>query len=383
MKEACMKLPLMKKKVLLLFLVFIILWSSSLTNKAEKMLIKETPRNQIDNILLPQSYEHMNYTKISGYDDNLKNFIAEDILVKDDFLFIAARTEGMIIFDITNISSPVLISQFYNGGSIHGIAIDDDMAYLAAYDDGIQIVNISNVYKPEIIGKYTESFFFNQIYVDGNFAYAGFNKPLAIGGMIILDLTSKTNPYKIGQYLNAHIGRIEEITFKENYAIVIGQGSSAILDITDKSNPVVLEKRLEYNFLQNSFLDGNILYVAADIYGVLIFDITNIESPQLIERYQEGSNPQDIYVENDVAYVVSKLFGLLLLDVSDPSSPTMLSYDNRGTSKTLVWVQDDYAFVTETIEYLQVYNVSDNLQPELVYNMSTSLIQLVNCFQKE
>lgn len=375
MRETLLKLPkqVMKKNIFSLFLALLILWNSSTLINNENFLIRKTATNQIGRNIIQQTYEHENYTKISSYDDNLKNFVAKDIQVKNDFLFIAAGIEGMIIFEITNSTSPVLVSQFYNGGSIQGISVVDDIAYLAAYDDGVQIVNISNMYKPEMIGKYSESYYFHQIYVDGNFAYAGYTSgTVGVGGIIILDLASKAKPFKIGQYLREHIGRIEEITLKENYAIIIGQASSAILDITDKTNPVELEGRLDYIYLHNSFLDGNILYIAADIYGVLIYDITDIEDSQLIARYQEGSNPMDVYVENNVAYVVSKNLGLILLDVTDPANPTMLSNDNRGSSKTLVWVKNDYAFVTETTEFLQVYDVSDNLLPELVYNMSTS-----------
>ncbi|MHA1531168.1 MAG: LVIVD repeat-containing protein [Candidatus Heimdallarchaeota archaeon] len=265
---------MMKKNIVLLFLALLILWNSITLINNENFLIRTTATNQIGRKLIQQTYEHDNYTKISGYDDNIKNFVAEDILVKDDLLFIAAGDEGMIIFDITNSSSPVLVSQFYYGGSIHGVAIDDDMAYLAADFDGVQIVNISNVYKPEIIGRYIESGYFHHIYVEGNFAYVGYNAGLANGGLIILDLTSKANPLKIGKYTKDFMGRVEEITITDNYAIIIGQKSSMILDILDKSNPVEFEERLEYIYLQNSFLDGNIFYVAADIYGLLIYDIT-------------------------------------------------------------------------------------------------------------
>ena len=145
----------MKKNIVLLFLTILVISNSTTLINNEYFLIKKTATNSIGRNLITQIYEHENYTKISGYDDNLKNFVAKDMLVKNDFLFIAAGGEGMIIFDITNSTSPVLVSQFYNGGSIHGISVVDDIAYLAAYLDGVQIVNISKIYKPGMIGKYS------------------------------------------------------------------------------------------------------------------------------------------------------------------------------------------------------------------------------------
>ena len=64
---------MLKKNILLLFLALLILWNSTTLINNENFLIRKTATNQIGRNIIQQTYEHENYTKISGYDDNLTN----------------------------------------------------------------------------------------------------------------------------------------------------------------------------------------------------------------------------------------------------------------------------------------------------------------------
>ena len=347
--------------------------SFSVCFKSDKFIFSSTQKTSpsINPLLLPTAIG-ANYTQISEFDNNINNFIGEEIIAEDNLLFVAAGEKGLAIFDIQNNSSPKLLSTFYDGGSVDDVFIVDDLAYLAANSEGVQIINISNSNRPEIVGQYKGGGIITKIIVEGDYAYVGTNTG-SVGGILILDLSTKTLPYKIGQHFENHTGIIDDLILKDNVIITCSDWHTVFIDVSDPTNPVALSANLGYRYIQRLSLDENILYAASNIRGVLIYDLTNVESPELIASYQLGIIPLDVFVENNVAYIVSKLLGLLLLNVTDPSDPTFLSSDYRaGDDNGVVCVKNDFAYVTEISEYLQAYNVSNVLQPDLVYNMTNS-----------
>ena len=358
---------------ILIFLLFITLMNPmNLIDSYEYIQCKVGNQHTI-NTDLEYTSTTGNYTRLSEFDNNMKKTLTEEMFVQDDYLFISARAEGLLIFDISNETHPKLITQFFYKGAVDGICIVGDIAYITGEEDGLQIVNITDVYHPELIG-YFEDFAYKiyDVHVEGNYAYVGYNMILGEGGLLILDITNKANPYRIAHVPIEYLGKVEDILLKDNVLILVGRQKAIFFDITDKYNPTILDINLGYNTNLNYFVSGDILYVATDIYGFLIYDISNIESPVLLKRYQEGSNPLDVYVENDIAYLTSKIYGLLILDVSDPSNPIKLSDDNHGDSKTLIWIRNNFAYITENNEYLQVYNVLDASNPTNIFNLSVS-----------
>ncbi len=96
-----------------------------------------------------------------------------------DHLFVAVRTVGLTVLDISDPDTPTFVAN--SGGTVSDfvfdVALRGNYAYLGQSDDGVQIVDISNPASPSVVGNHAASVGAGQITIDGARAYvaAGFH----------------------------------------------------------------------------------------------------------------------------------------------------------------------------------------------------------------
>ena len=95
-----------------------------------------------------------NFSKISEYDNNFNNYDINDLFVLSNKAYLAAGYEGLIIFDISDITSPKIIGQFSNGNFIRSVYVANDLAFLTAKKNGLFVVNCSNLNNIVTLSKY-------------------------------------------------------------------------------------------------------------------------------------------------------------------------------------------------------------------------------------
>jgi hypothetical protein len=69
---------------------------------------------------------------------------------------------------------------------------------------------------------------------------------------------------------------------------------------------------------------GNLLFVAADAGGLVIYNVASPSSPSLLAQLKPVSNVADVFVEGNLAFLASLTDGLVVVDVSDASRPALL-----------------------------------------------------------
>ena len=73
--------------------------------------------------------------------------------------FVADRTSGLQIIDISNPGSPSLRSTFNTSGMAYDVVLssDSNIAYVADYGDGLDIINVNDLDSPSLYGSYNTS----------------------------------------------------------------------------------------------------------------------------------------------------------------------------------------------------------------------------------
>ena len=166
----------------------------------------------------------------------------------------------------------------------------------------------------------------HNLYIDENgFAYAvGTNT--AGKGMIIFDLADPENPVKTGQWTVSYIHDV----FVRNdtaWASLIKSGQIAVIDVTDKANPVTITRWFEGPGTHQSWLtdDGNYLLVTEERRGghLKIWDVRDLDNVRLVSQYESMRNIiiHNVFVKGDFAYISYYTEGLKIIDISDPTSP--------------------------------------------------------------
>lgn len=196
--------------------------------------------------------------------------------------------DGFFIYDITNPISPTYVSDYPPGSTfmiVSNVSISGTYAYISTFVPGynrLLILDISNPITPTQVGilDYPSELHQNQIEgisVAGNFAYLS-NGP---GGLRIVDVSNPASPQEIGYY--EIIGWTANTVVHGNYAFVTGNGTVIILDVTNPSNPILVNESMRGGYYIR--ISGNYAYFAKD--GMKVYDIANVFNPREVGYYRD------------------------------------------------------------------------------------------------
>jgi hypothetical protein len=286
---------------------------------------------------------------------------------------------GMSVVDISNPSSPLEVNNI-DDISAEEIAIKDGYIYAVNPGEGLKTYNISNPLTPTPSGISAASGLGwpYLMAVKGNYAYV-FDRD-SIGDrcdMFIYDISVPTHP--VVKKIH-HFGMsINDIKLSGNYTYLtaVRQGLM-VLDFSNPTNPVeVGNYPLGTPSLGPSsnivFLNGNYTYITTTTYitsakgGLYIIDISNPTSPTLAGNWNCGDDNSDMWgilVRGNYAYIADSIQGLFILDIGNPANPTLL-YNDPSLNCSVVDIKDDYLYINNN-EDLNIYNISDPTAPHLV-----------------
>jgi hypothetical protein len=233
---------------------------------------------------------------------------ANDVIIDNDFVFIADGEHGLQIVDILDINNPYIISNLDTDGTATGIFINKNYAYVADGEQGITIIYISDKLNPVKTAVLKTADFANDIFVNGNYAYVADGKQ----GLQIIDITDINNPFIIGN-----------------------------LDTDGTSTGI--------------FVDNNYAYIADGEQGIAIINIADKSSPTLSASIDTAGYAEDVSISGNYAYVADGLNGMFVIDISDPTQPveeTGWSYNSTGYSSKILggyFTENEelYAFIAD------------------------------------
>lgn len=152
-------------------------------------------------------------------------------------------------------------------------------------------------------------------------------------GVHILDVSDPENPVEVGYYDPGYYIHDAHIRGDLMYAAAFYEFEMDIVDISDKSNPVLIGKiAYDGKNTHSSSLseDGKYLIMAdeADGYPSTIFNVEDPENPVQVAEYSANleSLVHNPYVRGDFCFVSHNTEGLRVLDIADPELPVEVGY---------------------------------------------------------
>lgn len=292
------------------------------------------------------SYGNASLANICGYVDSLGN---EYALVGTDF--------GMSIVDVSIPSSPVIKYTVPGASSIwREIKTYKKFAYVTTEGGGgVTVVDLSNLPGPISYNQYNgDGAIAGQIntvhalHVDTTRGYLYlFGSNIGNGHSLFFDLSDPSNPTYAGEYIYpgggnssyVHDGYIDGDTLYEGH---IYSGFFTIVDVTDKSNPVLLGTQVTPTaFTHNTWLsvDHKTLFTTDENNGSFLgaYDVSDPTNIQELSRIQTapGSNSviHNTHILNDYAITSWYTQGVVIHDVSRPWNPIEIAkYDTYPQS---------------------------------------------------
>ena len=244
---------------------------------------------------------------------------------------------GLSIVDVTN---PDSVYEVLNVPGIQSnwreVKTFNNHAYVTTEGGGgLQIVDLSNLPASAPVVYYTgdgviagQLTTIHALHIDNGYVYL-YGTNLFFGAALICDLNADPlNPvfmgYTPGSYV--HDGYVRNDTL---WACEIYSGTLAVYDVTDKTNPVLLNIQVTPGaFTHNSWLndEGTVIFTTDEVGNSYLtaYDITDVNNITELDRYQtapgSGSIVHNTHTLNNYEVVSWYTEGVVIVDASHPDN---------------------------------------------------------------
>lgn len=275
---------------------------------------------------------------------------ANGIAVDGDYAYIADFTSGLAILNITNPSSPILLSTF--AATVQGVVASGDYLYVAAGSGGFKIVSVANPAAPVQVGSLALTGA-NNVAVAGDYAYVADGS----SGLRVISIGNPAAPQLVATFNTA--GSATDVEVDGHYVYVAdGSPGFLVVDVSVPSAPALLTT---VNTPGNNFgcdVTGNRAYLTDTIDGLMIFDLTNRATPVFLGSKQY-SGVRDVVVAGDRAYVSCGFAGIEVADLSNESQPeAVFTFDTTDAIEAVL--EDDLLYVADGSGGFRVVDVASH-----------------------
>jgi len=258
---------------------------------------------------------------------------AQDVIEKDNLLYMAQGEGGLEIIDITNPEAPQTLSITSDGarGYSAKVAVKDSAVYLAAGSFGVTTINASDPFAPEVPGSNSTEKPAKGLHIMGDYLFVAVSEQ----GVKYSDISIPIYPDSKGQ---------------------------------------ISTSGFAYGLTTSS--DSAFMFVACGEMGMYIFDISDIEQGWYHEVAfcnTPGKAEQVILLEEkSIAFMACGTSGLQIIDYADTSNVHIIgSFDGGGYAKDLLYDTNDRIYLSTELSGLQIIDVSDLSNPKLIGEIDT------------
>jgi hypothetical protein len=201
-------------------------------------------------------------------------------------------------------------------------------------------------------------------------AYA-FDDYVCIGNGTVVEILNVHTMQQMSELLTESV--VSTIYVDSTFAYIANWSDGLkVVDISDVSNPIVVDSISFPGQCWDVSVFGDFAYVGNDIDGLRIVDITDPNNISLVSTFLPAleSGFEYTQVVGSIAYAASKI-GLYILDVADPSNPIELGFSPSNYGSWHVHVVDSIAYLPEFDAGIRVVNVSDPANPIDLGNILT------------
>jgi hypothetical protein len=290
------------------------------------------------------------------------------LAILGQYLYAANYGRGFFIFDLTNPTHPVQISNLYPTGSGHEVAVSGNYAYYTHWF-GMCCIDISNPMNPQEIGVFPTTDPAKDVTVAGNYAYLA-NE---MNGLMVLNVSDPSHPLEVSSLDTPGLTR--GVALLNNLLYVADSQGLIAVDVTSPSEPAIAGYFVNWD-LRHIAVSGNYTYVSdyCDFESCIrVFDTANPAQPTEVSHYSTPSLARSILISENRLYVADQDSGLYILDISNPLQLVEIgSYPVPGHTSDVA-VSGNLAYLTcndyeQGYGYLRILNVSDPAHPVEIGN---------------
>ncbi len=222
----------------------------------------------------------------------------------------------------------------------YGLASSNEMLFVAAKEEGLLAFDLSIPDRPLLRATYDTSRDqagnpnTRDVYVSGPYAYtADRTGGLSIYSIGPTQLLTRISSLQYGQ-------ASQRVRVQGNLALISSNTKLNIVDVTDKSNPFLLASIDELpgteNYIHTAIVHEQLLYTADENNGYRIFNLADPANPIELAQFDAVVTSHDgqeyapwvfdLAIRNDRLYVTMSSGGLAVYDNANPFNPVLISH---------------------------------------------------------
>jgi len=263
---------------------------------------------------------------------------------------------NLIVVDIGGGIETPIVAEYTVQGEPNNVSLSDSLIFVTG-EYGLEVVTIENPSQPEQLRAYPLEPFFR----DNTYAAVAAGKYVFVAaytrGYLVFDLADPTDlpvatissAGAFGKYLYTNDGRVFDIgdptspilagsydsgneVCVDGTILCVGTSSGfKLFEIaTDPVNPVHLHTESNLGAKQDTYIEGNNLYVAMSWDGILRYDLSDLAAPVLDGIYDTPGNSVGVFAQ-DTLVLVADYKAIVMLradiatDVINPDLPGLPS----------------------------------------------------------
>jgi len=295
------------------------------------------------------------YVELGSWNENLGRL--NQIVVNGTIAYIADSSENLFVFDLENLSNPLLLNTYRSEALPYDINdilfINESLIILAKSRHGLEIIDCSNFSNINSVYTYTQTTYVTSLAFKDPFLYA----TDFIDGLHIFDLSDLNDI----QYVNniSIAGSAYTIDIVGHYAFIASNSTGIkIFDLIDPVNPVEVGNFTDgSSFFELDAID-NLVYAINDLYSLKILNVSNISIPTKIGEFN-GSYYDDLVVSNDIAYISESSYGFSILNCTNPTSIVEIISGDTQDFISDIYVGQDYFYLTSYLNRgVEIFSIS-------------------------
>lgn len=292
----------------------------------------------------------------------------QDLALGEGYLYAAlgyGREHGLATFSLATPLTPTLVSFYPLELSAMSVFSYQDYVYVQV-DDGLQVFDLSEPSQPRLVNQFNQ-YGIAAATVQGDHVYLNIQSWLSgFDSLNIVDLSTPMTPTLKGSII---LGDILDIEIAANYAYVNTQMGLRVVDISDGSNPSIINQTDDVTGLQLT-TSGNTLTMIGLDYALHTWDITNPITPTEIAASTETvlGWPTALIAQQNLGYVLTRSGQINVFDWSNRQAPTRIGMTETPGCKENVALQvvGDYAYVADWGRGLCIVDLRNPQQPSVI-----------------
>ncbi len=285
-----------------------------------------------------------------------------DVVVRDRKAYVA-RTSGMDILNLEDISSPVRLGSLELTGTVNSLTLKGDLAFLAAGTLGMIVVDVSDPENPRLVSEFNTPGQTHQILVRDQIAL------LADGlqGLVAVDISRPDKPKRRTNLSSRN--RIRGMAMAGDVLVLAeGVAGARIIDISRPSHPRHLYTLRNTEGALDVAVEGNTLVIASGKAGLKVFAKRPGGRFEEISAIGGDGRASRVILEENIAYVCRGPHGIQIVDLTNPAAPQELLARRlpRGFPALNAWIQETTLFIAAEISGLAALELANKDEPEFL-----------------